>query len=81
MEVGLSALWEGVNDDPLQRAARKAAMEAIKIVLEQIALWNKADKLRDVQPVTADDDEFQDEFIPVDPDSIRIVTASTFNGR
>jgi hypothetical protein len=42
IEVNISVLWEGAQDDPRQIKARQDVLEAVSTVLHQIELWGAA---------------------------------------
>lgn len=52
MEVNLSVLWEGMREDPEQVKARNATVTRMDDIMQQIRLWNDADKIRQMEGST-----------------------------
>lgn len=43
----MSMLWESPRDDPRQDRARREALETLRLVEEQIALWTTAAEMKE----------------------------------
>ncbi|KDR83818.1 hypothetical protein GALMADRAFT_236220 [Galerina marginata CBS 339.88] len=46
IEVSLAVLWEGARDNPAQLRARKAVIDVVETIQDQIKLWTEADKMK-----------------------------------
>jgi len=46
IEVSLAVLWEGARDNPAQLRARKAIIDVVQTIQDQVKLWTEADKMK-----------------------------------
>ncbi|KAF8974240.1 hypothetical protein BDZ97DRAFT_1945601 [Flammula alnicola] len=46
IEVSLAVLWEGARDNPAQLRTRKAIIDIVQIIQNQVKFWTEADKMK-----------------------------------